>query len=150
MTRFKKKAGPWLTLPLHFFLRVNFSAPPSPPAQGPQAQQARAQEEHGGGHRGVGDEHAAAASRYGVIQAMQISVGRQVGIVINVNRVGSALVISVNVIPVKVAPMTASAYKAVLGLAVAVKRTNFCPVRFRVPQVKLLAWPWAPLSTPGT
>ena len=58
---------------------------------------------------------------------------------------------SVNVVPEKVAPMTASAYKAVLGFKVLPSmRTNFCPVRSREPQVKLLAWPWGPLSTPVT
>ena len=83
-----------MTLPLVFFLSVGAYQPLfSPPAQGPQAQEAGAQEEHGGGQRdgcrtGRVPFEGAVSRRKGVIQAAKIGVCRQGRIVIDKNRMG--------------------------------------------------------------
>jgi hypothetical protein len=82
----RKRQGQ-LTLPSVFTRYEDLSAPSSPITQETQTQQSRAQEECGGGQRGMGDEHTAGAARYGVIKAAKIGVDRQVLIIIEIQHI---------------------------------------------------------------
>ena len=87
--------------------------------------------------------------RYGVIKPTQISVGRQVDIVINVNRVGVGLVISVNVGPGKGGPDNGLGVQGGAGAEIAVKKNQLLPGEIQGPPGKVAGLAVGAIVHPG-